>query len=63
MGRSLRIEYPGAFYHIKSRGNERKEIFFDYADRIKFLEILMDYHERYGILIHSYVLTYVPPSK
>lgn len=56
MGRPLRIEYPGALYHITSRGNEKKEIFLDSHDREKFLEILEDYHERHGILIHSYVL-------
>lgn len=56
MGRPLRIEYPGALYHITSRGNEKKEIFLDSRDRKKFLEILEDYHERHGILIHSYVL-------
>ncbi|MCL5422073.1 MAG: transposase [Nitrospirae bacterium] len=56
MGRPLRIEYPGALYHITSRGNERKEIYLDEDDRLKFLAILEDYHERYGILIHSYVL-------
>ena len=56
MGRALRIEYAGALYHITSRGNERKKIFLDDADRKKFLEILEDYHDRYGILIHSYVL-------
>ena len=56
MGRPLRIEYPGAVYHITSRGNERKTIFVSDEDRIKFLHILEDYHERYGILLHSYVL-------
>jgi REP element-mobilizing transposase RayT len=56
MGRPLRIEYPGALYHITSRGNEKKKIFLDDADRLTFLEILKDYHDRYGILIHSYVL-------
>jgi len=56
MGRPLRIEYPGALYHITSRGNERKKIFLDDGDRNSFLEILKDYHDRYGILIHSYVL-------
>jgi putative transposase len=56
MGRPLRIEYAGALYHITSRGNERKKIFLDDGDRKKFLGILEDYHDRYGILIHSYVL-------
>ncbi len=39
-----------------SRGNERGKIFSDTADRLKFLSLLEDYHERYGILIHSFVL-------
>jgi REP element-mobilizing transposase RayT len=56
MGRPLRVEYTGALYHITSRGNERKKIFFDDGDRKKFLAILEDYHNRYGILIHSFVL-------
>lgn len=56
MGRPLRIEYPGALYHITSRGNERKDIFIGDKDRISFLEILSDYHDRYGIILHSYVL-------
>ena len=56
MGRPIRIEYPGALYHITSRGNERRKIFRDKADRMKFLGILRDYHDRYGILIHAYVL-------
>lgn len=56
MGRPLRIEYAGALYHITSRGNERKKIFLEDADRKKFFQILEDYYDRYGILIHSYVL-------
>jgi putative transposase len=56
MGRPLRIEYAGALYHITSRGNERRKIFLEDGDRKKFLGILEDYHDRYGILIHSYVL-------
>jgi len=56
MGRPLRVEYPGALYHITSRGNERSNIFKDNTDRITFLNILKDYHDRLGILLHSYVL-------
>ena len=56
MGRPVRIQYPGALYHITSRGNERREVFRDDADRKKFLEILKDYHERHSILIHCFVL-------
>ncbi len=56
MGRPLRVEYAGALYHVTSRGNERKKIFLGDGDRKKFLGILEDYHDRYGILIHSFVL-------
>jgi REP element-mobilizing transposase RayT len=37
MARPLRMTFPGAFYHITSRGNERKQIFQSLADRKKFL--------------------------
>ncbi|MEA3360333.1 MAG: addiction module toxin RelE, partial [Thermodesulfobacteriota bacterium] len=40
MVRPLRIEYPGAWYHVTSRGNERKNIFSDDLDKKRFLEIL-----------------------
>jgi len=56
MGRPLRVQYPGAVYHITSRGNEKKNIYFDDSDRRRFLEILKDYHDRFGILIHCFVL-------
>ncbi len=55
MGRPLRLEFPGAVYHITSRGNERKDIFLEDKDRFQFLDILKDYHDRYNILIHGYV--------
>jgi REP element-mobilizing transposase RayT len=40
MGIQLRIEYPGAYYHVTARGNERKDIFKSTRDREKFLEYL-----------------------
>jgi hypothetical protein len=33
MARPLRIEYPGALYHLTSRGNAQEDIFRDDADR------------------------------
>ncbi len=36
----LAIEYPGAVYHVTSRGNERKAIYRDNDDREKFLALL-----------------------
>jgi putative transposase len=40
MARSLRIQYPGAYYHVTCRGNERKEIFRNEEDRKLFQERL-----------------------
>ena len=56
MARPLRITYPGAFYHITSRGNERKDIFKSQQDRDKFLSYLGSATRRYGALIHTYCL-------
>lgn len=56
MSRPLRIEYPGAFYHVTSRGNERKAIFQSNRDREKYLFYLESAYERYGAVIHTYCL-------
>lgn len=56
MVRPLRIEYPGAWYHVTCRGNERREIFTDDRDRERFLEILAANKELYGLQVHGYVL-------
>jgi len=41
MARPLRIEYPGAIYHITSRGNARQPIYKDDKDRETFLDVKM----------------------
>jgi REP element-mobilizing transposase RayT len=56
MARPLRIEYPGAFYHITARGNEQKDIFRDDKDRQRFLEYLETAVGRYKAVIHTYCL-------
>ena len=56
MARQLRIEYEGAFYHVTSRGNQRERIFWDDKDRDGFKQILKRTKERYGYLLHAYVL-------
>lgn len=56
MARPLRIEYPGAYYHVTCRGNERREIFADDLDRKRFLEILAESKEIYGVEVHGYVV-------
>ena len=56
MARALRIDYPETFYHILSRGNERREIFHDDRDYLRFLETLGKVVERFRVEIHAYVL-------
>ena len=55
MARPLRIEYEGAFYHVTSRGNERRKIYFSKSDYQKFKEYVAEAMEKYNCLIHSYV--------
>jgi putative transposase len=56
MARPLRIEYPGAVYHITSRGNEKKIIFKDERDREIFLDILSQVDKLYNWICHAYCL-------
>jgi REP element-mobilizing transposase RayT len=56
MARPLRIQYPGAVYHITCRGNARADIYKDDKDRKAFLEILGESQTIYSIKIYSYVL-------
>ena len=56
MARPLRVQYPGAVYHVTCRGNERKDIYKDDVDRKTFLKILIDSSNIYAIKIYSYLL-------
>lgn len=56
MARPIRLDMPNSFYHVLSRGNERREIFFDEKDYNKFLEIIGRTVERFKIEVHAYVL-------
>jgi len=56
MARPLRIEYDGAFYHVTSRGNENKRIFYATSDYGKFESNLKEAQEKFGYLLHCYVL-------
>ena len=42
MPRQLRIEYPGAIYHVLSRGDRKKAIFLDDVDRQDFWKTLFE---------------------
>ena len=56
MARPLRIEFPGAVYHLTARGNERRPIYRTDSDRRHFLAVLADVAAQYRLLVHAYVL-------
>ena len=56
MARKKRIWYPGATYHVMSRGSRRGEIFRDEDDRMLFLQIIEIIKKKYPFAIHSLCL-------
>jgi REP element-mobilizing transposase RayT len=56
MARPLRIEFPGAFYHVTSRGNARGAIFLDDVDHEEFLWRLGGVVREHRWLCHAYCL-------
>lgn len=56
MARALRIQYPGAYYHVTCRGNERREIYKDEEDRKVFKEKLKQSLSVYGVELPGYVM-------
>ena len=56
MARPWRIEFEGALYHVLSRGNEQKDIFWDNQDRESFLNCLGEVSARFETDIFAYVL-------
>ncbi|MEK6582627.1 MAG: transposase [Nitrospirota bacterium] len=56
MARPLRIEYPGAVYHITSRGNARESIYLEDEDYAGFLDCLCLVVKRFNWILHAYCL-------
>ena len=56
MARPLRLEYPGAVYHVIARGNERRAVFREDTDRELYLERLELYQKRFGFRVYAYCL-------
>ncbi|MCW8917313.1 MAG: transposase [Gammaproteobacteria bacterium] len=56
MARPLRIEFPGALYHITCRGNAREPVFLADGDRRLFLDLMAEVTSRFGWLCHAYCL-------
>jgi len=56
MARKLRIQFPGAIYHVMSRGNHREDIFRDDIDRESFLKTLADTCAKTAWQVHAFCL-------
>lgn len=56
MSRPLRIEYPGAFYHVMNRGAGRRNIFHNSSHFELFYDLLGQAYEQFKIEIHAFCL-------
>lgn len=56
MPRRLRVQFPGAIYHVTIRGNGRADIFADDHDRERFLKRLKDSLETYAVRLYLFCL-------
>jgi len=56
MARQLRVQYPGAIYHVMNRGNRREPIFLDERDRELFLETLGEACAKTDCQVHAWCL-------
>jgi len=56
MARPLRIEFPGAHYHVTARGDRREPIYEGDEDREAFLDIVRDVIEGFEWRCHAYCL-------
>jgi len=56
MARPLRIEFPGAVYHVTSRGDRQEKIYRDDDDRRSFLRTVGQMSERFDARLLAYCL-------
>ena len=56
MSRPLRIQFPGAVYHVMNRGAARQPTFADEADYQAFLDTVAEAHRLWGIEVFAYCL-------
>ena len=56
MARKLRVQYPGAVYHVMSRGNHRGRIVRNDADRKLFLKTLGEACQKANFQVHAFCL-------
>ena len=56
MARQLRIQYPGAVYHVLARGDRREDIVHDDSDREMFVATLAEVCKKTGWQVLAWVL-------
>ena len=56
MPRRLRLQIPGAAYHVTAKGVAKAALFRDDRDRGRFLELLAEVVSRYEWTCHAYCL-------
>ena len=54
MTRPLRLEFPGALYHVTARGDRKGPIYFDSEDRIAWLDVLATTCARFNFIVHAF---------
>jgi len=56
MARRPRVHFPGALYHVISRGNQRQKIYKDDPDYQRFETLLGEVIKRHALTLYAYVL-------
>ena len=56
MARPLRIEYPGAWYHVMNRGRRAEKIFYDRQNCVNFVGRLWDTCKLWNLRVAAYCL-------
>src|SRR5688572_8900047 len=56
MARRLRLQFPGALYHLINRGNFRQNVFASLGASQAFIRALEEAAERFRWRVHAYVV-------
>lgn len=56
LARKSRIHFPGAFYHVIARGNQKQAIFLDKEDFRTYIAYLSEYKSKYNFHLYAYAL-------
>lgn len=54
MARPLRLEFPGALYHVTSRGDRREDVYLDEIDHQTWLSVLDTVCRRFNWVVYTY---------